>query len=68
MVQLTPDRSIPCYRKWLWGKIKARDVGILREMKALKEGDRIGCFCKPKPCHLDVLVKAWEWCKSDNIF
>lgn len=33
-------------------------------MNALPElgGKRIGCWCKPKPCHGDVLVKLYkEW-------
>jgi hypothetical protein len=68
MVQLTPDRSIPCYRRWLWARLKARDRVIIDALRALKADDRLGCFCSPKTCHLDVVVKAWEWCKTNRIF
>lgn len=27
------------------------------------EGKTLGCFCKPKPCHGDVIVEMIEWVK-----
>ncbi len=28
------------------------------------DGKKLGCFCKPLPCHGDVLVEAVEWAKQ----
>lgn len=33
---------------------------ILALIKGLKRDDILGCFCKPKPCHGDVIVKLWH--------
>ncbi len=61
MVELTACRSIPCYRKWLWGRMSAGDTDVLGEMDELSESSVLGCFCHPKPCHCDVIVRAWNW-------
>lgn len=55
----TVEEAIERYRNDLWrdlrsGKVKVQD---LRDLA----GKRLACFCKPKPCHGDVLVKAVEW-------
>ncbi len=64
MVQLTESRSIECYRKWLWGRIRSDDRVVINAILALKADDKLGCWCKPKSCHGDVLIKAWEWCSQ----
>ena len=38
---------------------------LIKQLKDL-EGKTLGCFCKPKACHGDVLVEliemeAWKW-------
>lgn len=68
MVQLTPDRSIPCYRKWLWHLIQNRNPDIISALRVLKPGDLLGCWCSPKACHGDVIIKAWEWCRAQGVF
>lgn len=68
MVQLTECRSIECYRKWLWGKIQGVDQAILGALRELREGDLLGCFCAPRACHLDVVIRAWAWCKNNGLF
>lgn len=47
----TPDDVLAAYEKHVRGNAKL--------MAALPElyGHTIGCWCKPKPCHGDVLVK-----------
>lgn len=69
---LNPDKSgfetISCtglevcidqYGDHLWEMIKDGRVTI-DELIAL-DGKRLGCFCKPKPCHGDVIVRAVNW-------
>lgn len=68
MVQLTDCRSIECYRKWLWHMIRSKHADMLAAMSRLNENSVLGCWCKPKPCHLDVLAKAWVWCRDNGYF
>ena len=59
------DRSkvIDLYRHWLW---KALQEGkITKEMLLALDGKRLACYCAPKACHGDVLVKAIEWVKEN---
>jgi hypothetical protein len=28
------------------------------------DGKRLGCFCKPKLCHGDIIVAAVNWAKT----
>lgn len=56
--------AIELYRRWLWKQIKAHNpevcqalIDILRHERMNGEV-RVGCWCKPKPCHVDVIVSA----------
>jgi len=57
----TREEAVAAYRDWLLGD-KHKDVDperrmwILQNMDALM-GKRLGCFCKPKACHGDVLIE-----------
>lgn len=50
--------TIELYRKHLWdcildGTITTKDLQNL-------SGKILGCFCKPKPCHGDVIVEVFN--------
>jgi len=47
----TRDEVIEKYRKYLLD-----NEDLLKELKEL-EGMRLGCYCKPKKCHGDILVE-----------
>src|SRR5262245_20716847 len=68
MVQLTECRSIECYRRRLWERIRVNDRVVLDALGDLREGDLPGCWCLPKPCHLEVVIKAWEYCRNRGYF
>lgn len=46
-----PERVINKYREWILNQPK-----LLSEIHELK-GKVLGCWCKPKPCHGDVLIE-----------
>ena len=50
------DRTevIDKYRQWI--RVNKELKGMLHELK----GKRLGCCCKPKACHGDVLVEMVE--------
>lgn len=56
--------AITAYKQWLqgthWHAVEpARRQWILDTLHELK-GKTLGCFCKPKPCHGDILVEMLE--------
>lgn len=55
---------IGAFRAWLKGKDwqnieQKRRLMILQKIGELK-GKQLGCFCKPRPCHGDVLKELAE--------
>lgn len=54
-------RVIEAYRKYLWAAIC--EGTVTKEMLLSLDGKRLACYCAPKACHGDVLVKAIEWTK-----
>ena len=59
------EEVIKMYRRWLWEKVKSGDEVVIGELKKIKEGWLIGCFCKKwdveVKCHGDVIVKCVRW-------
>lgn len=51
----TREESISKYREWILEKIEKGEITI-DELLELS-GKKLGCFCKPKSCHGDVLVE-----------
>lgn len=55
------------YRSWLWNKIKAKDPKVCSELTRLKglalqsKPLKLGCWCKPLPCHCDVVSSCINW-------
>jgi hypothetical protein len=48
--------TIDCFRGYFLERVE-RDEAFRKKVLGLK-GKRLGCFCKPSPCHGDVIV---EW-------
>lgn len=46
--------TLNCYEKYLRLRLKEED--FYKEFVKLN-GKVLGCFCKPKPCHTDIMVK-----------
>lgn len=47
--------TLPCYREFFKERISS-DSTFLERVLALR-GKRLGCFCKPAPCHGDVIAE-----------
>jgi hypothetical protein len=52
-------RAIELHRAWLWQEIRAGKI-TLEELAEL-DGQTLGCWCAPKPCHGDTLEAAARW-------
>lgn len=46
------EESLRCYEIWLDGKILSGQLNI-EELR----GKVLGCWCKPKKCHGDIILK-----------
>lgn len=47
--------TLKCYREYLEVRLE-QDPDFRERVKALR-GKVLGCFCKPRPCHGDVLLE-----------
>lgn len=43
------------YEAWV-----RKQPAVLEAIKALAEDAVLGCYCAPKACHGDVIVKIWK--------
>lgn len=60
-------KTLSHYRRWLWGRIQAGDTAVLDALKAINESTVLVCYCKPGPCHGDVVKAAAEWLRSQVV-
>ena len=58
----TREEVIEKYRLKLWRDIRAGNISL--EDLASLHGKTLACWCKPLPCHGDVLAKAAAWAKE----
>ena len=56
--------TLPYYRRWLWQCIQAGDVAVLDALRAIDTETVLVCWCKPGPCHGDVVSAAAAWLQS----
>jgi len=59
------------YKIWLWKEVKQKG-GVYKELLRLKTIAESGdlyliCWCKPKPCHGDVVKACLEWMIGGDI-
>jgi len=47
------------YKRHLWHRINTGEIS--KEDLIKLHGKKLGCFCKPEPCHGDILVNAINW-------
>ncbi len=65
-------RVIQEYRKYLWNEIQNNNgverllIPLIERKNKQEAGSplRLACWCKPKDCHCDVLIRACEWYES----
>lgn len=64
----TPEEAIRNYRRWLFGlgfeDFRQEQRRAIVAAAPHLDGKRLGCWCKPGPCHGDVLVELIEALKA----
>lgn len=53
--EYTREESVEAYREWFQDKIES-DPKFRDAVENLR-GKTLGCWCKPKPCHGDVILE-----------
>jgi hypothetical protein len=56
--------TLPHYRRWLWQRIQAGDEPVIGALKTIDAQTVLVCYCKPGPCHGDVVQAAAAWMRS----
>lgn len=54
-------QTLPHYKRWLWERIQAGDEVVLDALKAINARTVLVCWCKPGPCHGEVVKAAATW-------
>ena len=54
----TRRASVKEYEKWFYHKLES-DIEFREAVHELK-GETLGCFCKPRACHGDVIVEYFD--------
>mgnify|MGYP000371465641 CR=1 FL=1 len=54
------DRSLELYRRHLWDQIRGGNEDVLEAMTAVTSETTLVCSCWPRPCHAEVIVRAWR--------
>lgn len=57
-------KTLPHYRRWLWERIQSGDKAVLDALRAINESTVFICWCKPGPCHGDVVKAAAAWVQA----
>ena len=58
IVHTTGGSTLECYEAYLL--IRLEEDSEFKEAFLNLKGKTLGCFCKPHPCHGDVIVKILE--------
>jgi hypothetical protein len=61
-------KTLPHYRLWLWERIQAGDTAVLDALRAIDESSVLVCYCKPGPCHGDVVKAAAAWLRTAKAY
>ena len=64
---LPPGSTLGHYRRWLWERIQAGDEVVLNALRAINASSVLICWCKPGPCHGDVVKAAAAWLRSQRV-
>jgi hypothetical protein len=61
------DAALELYRRWLFERIRQNDSRVLLQLRSIRPGAVVVCSCAPKPCHADVVVRAWAWLRDRGL-
>jgi len=62
------DNWAVLYKRWLWSKIRNRRGAQYQALNEIATGqyEALACWCAPKACHCDIILKACDWIIADQ--
>lgn len=54
-IHRAPGRTLPCFTRYFESRVAQDETFRLRVLALY--GKKLGCFCKPKPCHGDIIAR-----------
>lgn len=57
----TPGEVIQAYRRRLFNLIERNNAAAWRQLRSIGPNTLVVCSCSPARCHVDEIIKAWEW-------
>lgn len=64
---LSHDEALRLYRRRLWNLIRNNDWRIMLAMRSITDETALVCSCAPRPCHADVVQRAWIWMRDNHM-
>ena len=64
---LSYDGALELYRKWLWQKIRVNDRRVMLALRSITAETALVCSCAPRPCHADIVARAWAWSRAQGL-
>jgi hypothetical protein len=61
------EKSIQQFKAYLWWKIQKRNPEVMGALQNLNQDSVLVCWCAPKPCHAEVIARAWAYCKQEGL-
>jgi hypothetical protein len=58
--------TLPHYRRWLWEQIQAGNQDVLVALRSITPESVLVCYCKPLPCHGDIVKAAAAWLRDQQ--
>ena len=62
LTQYDREKSLELYRGHLWERLTM--IEYIQALLEIREDTRLVCYCSPKPCHGDIILKARGWLES----
>jgi Domain of unknown function (DUF4326) len=59
------DRVIELYGRWLHNRIREQNPDVMEALEALTDDTTLVCWCAPKRCHAEMIIRAWKWLGTD---
>lgn len=66
----TVEAAIAAYRQWLYRMLANPGIqnDLVRDaLRQLNTDSVLACWCKPNPCHGDVIDRAWHWATLEGL-
>lgn len=62
-----PKDALERYAKWLWRQMRQPGSPALQALALIYPDSLLVCSCSPKPCHAEVILRAWHYLHHGSV-